>query len=441
MKLVLETADGIRGLFEPADDTGGEAALVGVLPGDDIALHRLLLQETGEADRLEEARMRAIDLAAQPIEELHVAVGPAEADGASWVALIDRTRMAAHLEHFRATGALPRHLVPAALLLEAPDLRPSMARFDDERLLLRTADFAGLVEPGLAPPLTGNAFAPRLPQLPEFQPEAPATLPLDLLQGEFAPRVKWWASRRFQISAALLTLLLLLALAAPALISRARGAASIAGYDQGVVELAAQTMGQRPESAEAGAAALATARRTADGAALSARLSFAASAVEAIPGARLEQATLHPDGRLELTLGGPADAVNQLSARLLAGPFAAEGSGLAMTLGERRAGVAASNTGLSVAMLRFVNARQDAAIVQLRKGIGPLPPAAIGPAFAAAGLADARVSPTSISVPAARGTALLPLIADLELKGARFRSASITRNQDATLKAELGVQP
>lgn len=447
MKLVLETADGVRELGDSGADAGEkDGALVGVLPGDDIALHRLLLHETGPADRLEEARMRAIDLAAQPIEDLHVAVGPTEADGASWVALIDRGRMAGHLEHFRSAGAVPRHVVPAALLLDAPDLRPSMARFDDEQLLLRTADFAGLVEPSLAPQLTGTAFPPRLPQLSEFEPAVPAALPLDLMQGEFAPRASWWKSRRFRIAAAILSLLLLLALLAPALITRARSAAGIAGYDQGVVELAAQTLGQRPGSAADGAAALAAARRAAEGAALGARLSFATSAVDAIPGARLERAKLHADGRLELGLGGPADAVNQLSARLAAGPFATEGSGLTVTLGERRAGVAASGSELSAAMLRFVNARQDAAIVQLRKGVGPLPPSAVGAAFAAAGLQEARVSPSpaggaAISVPAARGTVLLPLLSDLEMKGARFATAEIDRNQDATVKAELGLRP
>lgn len=442
MKLVLETADGVRPL---ASSDEAEAALVGVLPGGDIALHRLQLLETAPAERLEEARMRAIDLAAQPIEDLHIAVGVADESGASWVALIDRDRMAGHLEHFRAAGALPRHLTPAALLLDAPDLRPTMARFDDGQLLLRTSDFAGLVEPDLAPHLTGTVFPPRLAQLADFQPDVPATLELDLLQGDFAPRTHWWASRRFQIPAAVLGLLLLLALAAPHLITRARTAAGIAGYDEGVVALAARTLGQRPDSAADGSAALAVARRLAEGAALASRLSFATSAVEAVPGSLLESASLLPDGRLTLRLGGPADAVNQLSARLVSGPFEGEGNGLEIVLGERRAGLAAGDTALSRASLRFLNARQDAAIVQMRKGVQPLPPSAVQQAFAAAGLVDTAVSPPAggidLQVPAARGTVLLPLIADLERKGARFQTARIGRNPDATVNAELKLRP
>ena len=84
MKLVLETADGVRAL---GDGEGDSDVLTAVLPGDDIALHRVQLIETGAADRLEEARMRAVDLAARPVEDLHVAVGPADMDGASWIAM------------------------------------------------------------------------------------------------------------------------------------------------------------------------------------------------------------------------------------------------------------------------------------------------------------------------------------------------------------------
>ena len=162
MKLVLETADGVRAL---GDGEGDSDVLTAVLPGDDIALHRVQLIETGAADRLEEARMRAVDLAARPVEDLHVAVGPADMDGASWIAIIDRARMQGHLEHLQAAGITPQHVVPAALLLPPADNGPSLARLDD-RLLLRTADLGGLVEPELAPAMAVATFPPRLAQLP-----------------------------------------------------------------------------------------------------------------------------------------------------------------------------------------------------------------------------------------------------------------------------------
>jgi general secretion pathway protein L len=442
MTLLLATADGLKPLDEPVDDA---QAPVAVLPGDDVALHRLLLLETAPKRRLEEARMRATDLAAQPIDALHVAVGPADADGASWVALIDRERMAAHLAFLAASGARPAQLVPAALLLAPPAAGAALARLDD-RVLLRTPELAGLVEPALAADLLGPAWPGRAAALPDFAPDPPDPLPLDLLQGEFAPRLRWWRSRRFQIPAALLTLLLVLLLAAPLLIERARAAATIAAYDEAVVELAATALGARPADAAAGAAQLAAARRAAEGSAVGARLSHAAGRLEPIPGARLDAAATK-GAALELTLGGPADAVNGAAAALAAGPFEATRNGTEVTLGERRAGIAATPSPLSAAMLRFVAARQDAAIVTARgaRPAAPPTPAELAAAFAAVGLGDAAIAPapagTTIAVPAARATVLLPLLADLELRGATFTTLTLARNQDETVAAALTVAP
>ena len=86
MTILLATEDGVRPLGDAGADPSG--ATVAVIPGDDVALHHLTLAETDTRARLAEARMRATDLSAQPIEDLHVAVGPADADGASWVAVI-----------------------------------------------------------------------------------------------------------------------------------------------------------------------------------------------------------------------------------------------------------------------------------------------------------------------------------------------------------------
>jgi general secretion pathway protein L len=442
MTMVLATAEGLRPLGDPP---GEEAPSIAVLPGDDIVLHRLMLLESTPKRRLEEARMRATDLAAQPIDDLHVAVGPADAEGASWVAVMDRERMAGHLAVLKASGAVPRHVVPAAMLLDAADGNASLARLD-ERVLVRTADYAGLVETELAGDLLGPLWPGQARPLADFSPATPEVPPLDLLQGAFEPRLRWWRLRAFQIPAAVLTLLLLLLLAAPALIERARGAATIAAYDEAVLELAATTLGKRPADAAAGAAALAAARREAEGGAAAARLSYAASRLEPVPGARLERADTR-GGEMKLGLGGAAEAVNQASAALLAGPFDARRQGADVVLGERRAGIAATPSALSAAMLRFVGARADAALVTARRSrpAKPPTPAELATAFAAVGLADATVLPspagTSIEVSAARSTVLLPLLADLELRGARFAELSLRRNQDETVAARIKVAP
>jgi general secretion pathway protein L len=440
MTILLATEDGVRPLGDAGADPSG--ATVAVIPGDDVALHHLTLAETDTRARLAEARMRATDLSAQPIEDLHVAVGPADADGASWVAVIAHDRMAGHLAHFRAAGAEPAHVVPAALLLDPAEAAPTMARFGD-RVLLRTTELAGLVEPSLASALTGSGQLGRFLQLGEFAPAAtPDPLPLDLLQGAYAPRRRWWAERRFRITAILLGLLVAALALAPIAIGQARSAAAVAVSDRAVVELAAQTLGARPADAAAGAAALADARRKAEGGALGARMTFATAILEQVPGARLETARLQPDGSLLLALGGPADAINLVGQRMAGGAFAATASGPTVTIGDRQAARATVDTPLATSMLRLVTARQDAALAGAVRARGaPMKPDAVAAALVAAGLAPPGQTGPQISVPAARATVLLPLISDLEMKGARFTSATFTRNADQTITASLGVAP
>lgn len=440
MTMLLATEDGVKPLGDADREAPG--ATLAVIPGDDVALHRLTLMETDARARLAEARMRATDLAAQPIEDLHVAVGPADAEGASWVALIAHDRMSGHLAHLKAAGAEPAHVVPAALLLDPSDAAPSMARFGD-RVLLRTSDLAGLVEPSLATALTGSSQLGRFLQLGEFAPAAvPDPLPIDLLQGAYAPRHRWWGDRRFRIMAILLTLLVAALLLAPMLIERARSAALVAVNDRAVVELAAQTLGTRPADAEAGAAALAAARRAAEGGAVGARMTFATAILEQVPGARLDSARLQPDGTLLLTLGGPADAINLVGQRMAGGAFVARPSGTSITLGDRQAARATVDTPLAQSMLRLVTARQDAALASAARARGaPMKPEAVLAVLVAAGLAPPGQQGPGISVPAARSTVLLPLLSDLEMKGARFTGAAFTGNADQTVSAQLQVAP
>ncbi|WP_199554807.1 type II secretion system protein GspL [Sandaracinobacteroides hominis] len=436
MTMLIATEEGVETLVQGADD----APLIAVIPGDDVALHRLHLIETDPTPRLEEARMRATDLAARPLDELHIAVGPTDAEGASWIAIMDRERMAGHLAHFDAAGVKPAHLLPAALLLEPEPDGPALARFHD-RVLIKTGEVAGLIEPALASPLAGVSQLGRMARMSAFGPDAiPDPLPLDMLQGLFAPRRKWWKERRFRLWAALLTALALLLLIAPALVDRARTAATVAAHDRAVVELAAATLGSRPTDAEAGAAALAQARRAAEGGALAARLTAVAQAVEQTPGARLDSARL-AGGELQLVLGGSADAINAVGPKLAAGAFTAKADGTSLTLGDRRAGIATTDTPLSRSMLRLVSARSDAALVAAAKARGGrMQPQAVAAAFIAAGLSQPGSS-GPIQVAAARSTVLLPLLADLEMKGANFTAASLSRNADETLSASFTAAP
>lgn len=433
MTLCLATDEGLTLL----EDDGADSPLIAVLPGDDIALHRLALLETDPAARLIEARMRATDLSAQPIEDVHVAVGPADSEGSSWVALIDRERMASHLSHATVDGKAPAAMVPAALLLPPAESSPSLARLGD-RVLLRTHDLAALVEPPLASSLTGTSLMGRFITLGEFKPGTPASLPLDLLQGDFAPRLKWWALRWVRLGALGLGLLVALLLFAPILIREARNAAAVAAYDHAVVELANQTLGKPHATAERAARALAIERRNAEGPALAAKLTSVSRAIEQTMGAELESATLQPDGKLELKLGGSAEAIRMLSAKLEGGPFDTKAHGTNVIMGDRVAGRAANPTKLANSMVRMVTARQDAALVMAaRARKSRISPAQAAALFTSAGLSQTMAVGSSVEIPSARPTALFPLLADLDQGGARIEAASFTRNADNTISARL----
>ncbi len=437
MTLALLTAEGL----EPLTPAEAGDRLTAVLGSDDVALHRVQLSATTPRERLAEARMRAVDLAARPVEELHVALGPPLPDGSAWIAIIAAERMEAWTALVEAAGRPVDGLVPAALLLDAPGEGATMARIG-EQVLLRTADAGGLVEPEIARLMLGTAIAPRPASLLPFAPAArPDPLPLDLRQGAFAPRLRWWTLGWVRIWAAILAALALLLALAPFAIDAARTRAAIAAHDEAVLQLAETTLGQRPASPSEAQQALAQARREAEGGALGARLSHAAATLEGVPGARLAAVRLSPDGRLVLTLAGPADAVNAARGALVVGPFEAEGEGTGVTLGDRRAPLGGA-TPLNEAQARFVAARMDAALIAgLRQRPPPPDRATIEAALRAAGLVDASVTdaPTGprIRVEAARATVLLPLLADLETRGMIVSAALLSANADATLAATV----
>jgi len=437
MKLLLATADGVEllatvGGVELLAGEQADTPFVGVIAGDDVALHHVQLVETQAKKRLAEARMRATDLSAQPLDTLHLALSEPDAEGWSWLAVIDRSRMAGHLAHFGRHGGEPDHLVPAALLLPRPEgAEPSSASLGG-LTLLRGADFAGAIDPPLA-----EAFHAHAGPAP-FAAVASFPLPLDLRQGAFAPLTRWWKQRSFQGAAAALIILVAALAAAPLLVEKIRSAGGVAAADRATVAFATQALGKPAASAETAATALAAARKAAEGLAIGPRLSFLASTIEAVPNARLDSLRLQPDGRMSVTLGGPAGPLTAAGNRLTAGPFEASLDGRTLILGDRRAARATSDSALPVAIARAINAQADTFLVRATpRPAKPIDAAGIATAFTAAGLEP----PSSGRIEAARATVLLPLIAQLEAKGARFTRLTLTRNEDQTLAAELGFAP
>lgn len=443
MKHVMVDANGVQVLF----DSGDDGPVLAWLASDSLLLSRLMLQESSAAARLDEARMRVIDLAARPIEDLHIVIGDALEDGSSWVGWIERERMAEATQQLRAAGMDAHSLIPLPLLL--PEATPGKAGFArlGSQLLFRSDDLAGLAEAELLAALPDAQVPDNWAELPEFRPapDIGADVPLDLLQGEFAPRIRWWRSRRIQLMAGALAALALLFWALPGLMEKQQQSRMITAMDAAVLDLARQQQLSAETPVEA-ATQLTRTRQTSEGAALGARLTFIAEAIEAVPGSHIEDMDLGPDGQLKLRLGGPADAINQLIAWLQSGPFAISAHGTELHMAGRDADAPDQLSPLLQSRLRLVNAQRDLAIMQLLQGS-----AASGQeadplqAIREAGLDEAqtriRNGRQQIRIPATRSQTLLPLLVRLEQSGLHIESLSIRRNADATLAVRLDYQP
>lgn len=429
MRVFLVQAGAVAAL-QPGDP---EAPAVGIIPGDDVALHRIWLSGATARERRAEARMRASDLAAEPLDDLHVALAPAGDAGDWWLALIGRERMAAHLATFAAAGVDPDHLVPAPLLLPAADSGVAAARLGD-LCLLRGSDFAASVEPELAallaPGTTPGAFTPEMTDPP----------PLDLRQGEFARKLRWWRLRWVQVAVAALVLVALLLAALPAVVAEGRARAAAAAEEQHIRNLAGHVLGRPFADAEGAARALAAARRRAEASAVAPRLSLASAILAAAAPARLDRAELGPDGALHLVLGGPTEAAGRAAAAFRDQRwFAAAVDGAIVRLGPRltpasRADAAAADAAIVSAVRRARSGRADP----------PRGADAVAAALAAAGLLDAASigqegAQTLITIPAARAQALLPMLADLEAAGLPIVALRLDAAADGTIGGRVEV--
>ncbi|SEM42537.1 general secretion pathway protein L [Sphingomonas gellani] len=202
----LRFADGMatgegEGVPEIAD------AVIAVAPAEDVTLHWAELPSRSPAQAAAAARILVAEASAEPVGDLHVAVGePDSGPGGRAVAVVSAGRMRDWLVQLAAIGVDPDAIVPASLLLPEPEqgfVRAAIAG----RGLVRGASSGFADEPGFTELVTGGVA---LVDLDDEAREAgliaaTARPPLDLRQGAFARR------RRFAIDWALVRRLVVLA--------------------------------------------------------------------------------------------------------------------------------------------------------------------------------------------------------------------------------------
>lgn len=163
-----------------------------VVPGEQVAVHWLELADgLTEAQAAAAARLLLADASAEPLADMHVAVGRPER-GLTPVALAPARLMSGWLDAAQAAGLDPATILPSPLLL-APPATGFVRREVSSIWDYRGAGAAFAMEPDLAACLVGEAPLATIAE-PAFEAGLAPVLdapPLNLRQGAFGRRRRW----------------------------------------------------------------------------------------------------------------------------------------------------------------------------------------------------------------------------------------------------------
>ena len=304
----LRLGDGAAEYGVAADGLPAAGRRVLAVPGEQVAVHWLELEDgLTRPQAAAAARLMLADASAEPLSEMHVAVGRAER-GLTPVALVPAARLS---EWLAAAPFEPDAVIPSPLLLAPPE-QGYVRREAGPVVDYRAAAAAFTLEPELAAAIVGEAPVVDVDEA-EFEARLPDVLddpPLDLRQGAFAPR------RRWRIESGRTRRLALLALLLGALtLSVQVGAILSYTFAADRLEAEAETLASRGATGGPGFSAAATALF---------------EAIRATPNVELSRLEYRADGSLSATvmMDSPATFA-ALQGRL-------EQSGLRVELGEQR---------------------------------------------------------------------------------------------------------
>ncbi|HYJ82868.1 MAG TPA: type II secretion system protein GspL [Allosphingosinicella sp.] len=318
-----------RGAGLDSLDGARRGPVVAVVPGEQVSLRWLELPAgLSPAQAAGAARLMAAELSAQPVADLHVAVGRESGEGGTrCVGLVPMETIRSWLEEVEQAGFEADRIVPETLLVAAP--AEGVATWDSGPLrLYRGQTEAFAAEPELGDILLGGrtAVAVAPDQFAEGLADALDQAPLDLRQGPFARRRDWRvAPARARRLAVLAAALLLISLAVQvAIIARYGFAADSAEAE--TRRVAAAALPRSPGLSDPQAALR---RRLAElrggGAGFRATAGALFEAVKATPNIELTALAFAPDGLLRATVQADSPAaIEALRQRVEAGGFTAE---------------------------------------------------------------------------------------------------------------------
>lgn len=303
---------------EEAIDIAGP--VVAVVPASRIIYRVLDMTALSPAQALAAARIDAGEGSLGAAEDRHVAVA---ADQRSY-AIASREAMVADLAALGVAGIAPVAVVPSPSLLPPP-LEGFLRAALPHETILRGPDGGFVEDEHIAPLIVGEAPVHTLTreELEAAIVDAAAAPPLNLLQGEFAPRIVWIAEsgywrRMAKFAGIALALTLLIPIA-----KWGKLVAATSAMDAQTAEIAAGSLGQAEATAESIATLRARlAERRGGGAGYLATQAALARAVEASPNADLGPVIFTRDGVLRATVRGTSQGdLDMVRNALIAGGF------------------------------------------------------------------------------------------------------------------------
>lgn len=310
--------------------------VVAVVPASRVTYRGFDTTALAPAQALAAARIEAAQGSLGAAEDRHVAVA---ADGLSFV-VTSRAELTADLAALGVAGIAPVALVPSPNLLPPPEGGFLRAVLPHETVL--RAPLGGFTDhEQIAPLIVGDAPVETLARerVEAAIIEAAAAPSLNLLQGDFAPRVIWVAEsgywrRLAKVAAIAAALTVLIPIA-----KWSKLAAATNSMNAQAADIAAGALGQ----AEANSGTLAAlqarlAQRRGGGAGYLATQAALMRAIEASPNADLASLAFAPDGTLRVTVRGTSQAdLDMVVASLAASGFTATSGSSANVQGRQQA--------------------------------------------------------------------------------------------------------
>ena len=304
----------------PAISTDGETLpVVAVVPGDAVTLHWLEVPAgLAPAQAVAAARLIAAEASAQPLADMHVAVGAeAQQEPLRPVALVPALTMAGWLGRLQAAGLDPDLMLPEPLLLQPPE--EGIARYGGAAVpLYRGTTDAFAMEPELAALVLNGASLVEVDDA-AFEAglaSAVAAPAVNLRQGPFAKRRRWRIDWKLARRLALLAAAILIVTLAIQIASILRYTFAADALEAETRAIAERALPGAPSSASASALLEQRLAELRGGGVGYGRISSALfGAVRATPNAELSSLLFDRDGTLRATVQADTPATIEALAR------------------------------------------------------------------------------------------------------------------------------